>query len=79
MPSTSTSPSTRRGPEADLEDAPSSKRRRVPLACRSCRERKVRCDGKRPNCSTCQRRGHPEEPCEYMVITETAKYQTERA
>ncbi|KAL2851127.1 fungal-specific transcription factor domain-containing protein [Aspergillus pseudoustus] len=41
----------------------SPKRRRVPLACRNCRERKVRCDGGRPV---------------YLVIAETAKYQTER-
>ncbi|KAF2240183.1 hypothetical protein BU26DRAFT_402753, partial [Trematosphaeria pertusa] len=29
------------------------RRRRVSLACTSCRQRKSRCDGIRPGCSTC--------------------------
>ncbi|KAL2823559.1 fungal-specific transcription factor domain-containing protein [Aspergillus cavernicola] len=61
------------------DSPPSPKRRRVALACRNCRERKVRCDAVRPICGTCQRRGKTEEPCEYLVIAETAKFQTERA
>lgn len=36
---------------------PPAKRRKVPVACTSCRDRKTRCDGQRPSCSTCQRRG----------------------
>ncbi|KAL4896204.1 fungal-specific transcription factor domain-containing protein [Aspergillus ambiguus] len=34
-------------------DAPVVKRRRVALACDSCRARKSRCDGARPKCSLC--------------------------
>ncbi|KAG2414300.1 hypothetical protein HFD88_003491 [Aspergillus terreus] len=34
-------------------DAPAIKRRRVALACDSCRARKSRCDGARPKCSLC--------------------------
>ncbi|KAF2501403.1 hypothetical protein BU16DRAFT_450555 [Lophium mytilinum] len=30
-----------------------SKRRRIALACQACRTRKSRCDGRRPQCSTC--------------------------
>ena len=36
---------------------PPAKRRKVPLACTSCRDRKTRCDGQRPCCSTCKKRG----------------------
>lgn len=57
----------------------SPKRRRVALACGSCRERKVRCDGAKPRCGACQKRGNTAEQCEYLVIADTAKYQTERA
>ncbi|KAL4899441.1 hypothetical protein BDW74DRAFT_189049 [Aspergillus multicolor] len=66
-------------PSSSADQPRSPKRRRVPLACSSCRERKVRCDGARPICSACQRRSNTTEPCEYMVITDTAKFQTERA
>lgn len=37
---------------------PFKKRRRVGLACRSCRRRKSRCDGQRPICTTCLDLGH---------------------
>ncbi|KAF2801274.1 uncharacterized protein BDZ99DRAFT_456469 [Mytilinidion resinicola] len=30
-----------------------SKRRRIAMACQACRTRKSRCDGRRPQCSTC--------------------------
>jgi hypothetical protein len=45
------------------------KRQRIntQLACNSCRKRKIRCDGKKPSCETCRRRGE-KEPC---VYTET--------
>ncbi|OAA72016.1 Transcription factor [Akanthomyces lecanii RCEF 1005] len=39
-----------------------SKRRRIALACTSCRTRKSRCDGRRPTCSTCQQLGFE---CQY--------------
>ncbi|KAL4929566.1 transcription factor domain-containing protein [Aspergillus undulatus] len=38
------------------------KRRRVNVACSPCRAHKIRCDGIRPNCGTCQRR---REECAY--------------
>ncbi|KAL4864279.1 fungal-specific transcription factor domain-containing protein [Aspergillus spectabilis] len=79
MPDSPSQSVPRRREGAEPENPPSPKRRRVPLACRNCRERKVRCDGRRPICGTCQRRGQSEDHCEYMVIAETAKYQTERA
>ena len=38
----------------DNENAqPTSKRRRVAVACDACRTRKSRCDGSRPRCSLC--------------------------
>ncbi|TVY85053.1 Nitrogen assimilation transcription factor nit-4 [Lachnellula suecica] len=40
------------------EGQPPAKRRRINAACRTCRKRKTRCDGKRPLCSTCLENGH---------------------
>ncbi|KUL84703.1 hypothetical protein ZTR_07603 [Talaromyces verruculosus] len=40
-------------------------RRKVPLACDPCRERKSRCDGKMPICAACERRSLPLEQCVY--------------
>ncbi|KAF1982399.1 FAD/NAD(P)-binding domain-containing protein [Aulographum hederae CBS 113979] len=41
-------------------------RRRIAMACHPCRERKARCDGGKPVCSTCQRRGFPQSRCIYQ-------------
>ncbi|KAJ1334956.1 transcriptional regulatory protein GAL4 [Microdochium nivale] len=42
------------GPGPDLDTGPiTNKRRRISLACNSCRVRKSRCDGRRPSCSSC--------------------------
>lgn len=44
------------GLDAALESSsgpPASKRRRIGLACNSCRVRKSRCDGQRPSCASC--------------------------
>ncbi|RKK75257.1 hypothetical protein BFJ69_g7847 [Fusarium oxysporum] len=41
----------------DQGQAPAPKRRRVGLACSSCRIRKSRCNGVRPRCEPCQRLG----------------------
>ncbi|KAF9519725.1 hypothetical protein BS47DRAFT_1083648 [Hydnum rufescens UP504] len=38
-------------------------RRHVYLACRQCRNRKIKCDGAHPVCSTCIRRRSPQ--CDY--------------
>ncbi|KAK4141307.1 uncharacterized protein C8A04DRAFT_31059, partial [Dichotomopilus funicola] len=43
------------------------KRRKIPLACEPCRERKSRCDGAKPICSTCQRRSLPMHHCVYTL------------
>ncbi|KAH6961755.1 fungal-specific transcription factor domain-containing protein [Ilyonectria sp. MPI-CAGE-AT-0026] len=40
-----------------LPEEPPPKRRKIQLACNSCRMRKTRCDGRRPVCSPCERRG----------------------
>ncbi|OAG07134.1 uncharacterized protein CC84DRAFT_1117246 [Paraphaeosphaeria sporulosa] len=39
-----------------------AKRHRIPVACTWCRQRKSRCDGTRPKCSTCRDHGYE---CEY--------------
>lgn len=39
-------------------NAPSSKRRRVALACLECRRRKLRCDRNYPACTRCQKGGN---------------------
>jgi hypothetical protein len=43
------------------------RRRKIPLACEPCRERKSRCDGAKPICSTCQRRSLPLHHCIYTL------------
>ncbi|VUC20088.1 unnamed protein product [Clonostachys rosea] len=43
------------------------RRRKVTLACEPCRERKARCDGVKPLCSTCRRRALSLEQCVYKV------------
>ncbi len=50
-----TSPSHRTSqvPGGSPTQEPTSKRRRVALACKPCRTRKSRCDGVRPRCSAC--------------------------
>lgn len=40
------------------EGRPPAKRRRVDSACQTCRRRKIRCDGRRPHCSTCELNRH---------------------
>ncbi|KAL2862433.1 uncharacterized protein BJX67DRAFT_375235 [Aspergillus lucknowensis] len=37
----------------DLPPGPDGRRRRSPLACDTCRERRTKCDGQRPKCSFC--------------------------
>jgi len=45
------------------------KRKRIAVACERCRERKIRCDGIRPTCGTCQSRQHSGEPrCIYQSM-----------
>ncbi|KAI0340270.1 hypothetical protein BDW22DRAFT_1360208 [Trametopsis cervina] len=39
--------------------------RRTPMACQFCRGRKLKCDGLKPSCSNCNRRG---VPCAYVPV-----------
>ncbi|KAF9074373.1 hypothetical protein BDP27DRAFT_1287780 [Rhodocollybia butyracea] len=39
--------------------------RRTPMACQFCRGRKLKCDGSRPSCANCNRRGYP---CLYTPV-----------
>lgn len=55
-------------------EEPPLKRRKTQLACNCCRMRKTRCDGKRPICSPCERRGSGDD-CLYEEGTlYTRKY-----
>ncbi|KAF5656701.1 nitrogen assimilation transcription factor nit-4 [Fusarium heterosporum] len=53
-------------PSASSGDEP-LKRQRIgtQLACNSCRKRKIRCNGRKPLCEACWRRGE-KEPCIYV-------------
>ena len=42
--------------QPEASEQPRRKRRRIPLACNPCRDRKMRCDGRRPVCVSCQKR-----------------------
>ncbi|KAL6699119.1 fungal-specific transcription factor domain-containing protein [Trichoderma pleuroticola] len=55
-----------------------NKRRRVALACDSCRERKVRCDGAKPVCGPCQARNR-QSLCLYHLLGDNGKEGSERA
>ncbi|ORX74254.1 hypothetical protein DL89DRAFT_220126, partial [Linderina pennispora] len=45
----------------DTADAPAAApvRKRLSLACTTCRQRKVKCDGARPSCKTCAKFNWP--------------------
>ncbi|KAK4184194.1 fungal-specific transcription factor domain-containing protein [Podospora australis] len=60
---------------AGRRDRAGGNRKKVELACVPCRERKARCDGERPICSTCQRRSLPARCCVYAVENERTKIQ----
>lgn len=59
-----TSAAPRHSPSNTTEPKKATDARRV-LACGTCRKRKLKCDSKRPKCSTCARLGHP---CEYDEV-----------
>ncbi|KAJ5102972.1 hypothetical protein N7532_003501 [Penicillium argentinense] len=42
-------------------------RRKIALACESCRDKKVRCNGEKPICGPCARRGYPIDRCVYKI------------
>ncbi|KAK0767090.1 hypothetical protein N5P37_000823 [Trichoderma harzianum] len=54
-----------------------NRRRRVALACDSCRERKVRCDGAKPVCGTCRARNR-QSLCVYQLLGDNGKAGSER-
>lgn len=43
------------------------RRRKIPLACEPCREKKVRCNGEKPICGPCARRSYPIDRCVYKI------------
>ncbi|KAJ5707300.1 Transcription factor [Penicillium malachiteum] len=45
----------------------STGRRKIALACETCREKKVRCDGEKPICGPCSRRSYPIDRCVYKI------------
>ncbi|KAF2801517.1 uncharacterized protein BDZ99DRAFT_492508 [Mytilinidion resinicola] len=51
-------------------DARPAKRNRITIACTWCRQRKSRCDGARPKCSTCTDHGYE---CTYLNLTPLTK------
>ncbi|KAM0277681.1 hypothetical protein ACHAQH_005624 [Verticillium albo-atrum] len=55
-----------------------AKRKRVALACDLCRERKIRCDGAKPLCKPCDKRGESSTRCTYTVVAGTAKQLSEQ-
>ncbi|CZR50299.1 uncharacterized protein PAC_00171 [Phialocephala subalpina] len=63
---TSTADAISRGPKKKTP------RTRASLACHECRYRKVRCDGSKPVCGTCQARGR-RYTCSYVRSAETEK------
>jgi hypothetical protein len=51
-------------PHSPSSSTTAGKRRRKQLVCSNCRDRKVRCNGQRPSCSSCARR-KMERSCVY--------------
>lgn len=54
------------------------KRKRVALACSTCRERKVKCDGAKPVCTPCVKRGALASDCTYALLAQSAKRVSEQ-
>ncbi|KAF9893639.1 hypothetical protein FE257_010951 [Aspergillus nanangensis] len=50
-----------------------SRRRKVALACDPCRTRKARCDGHKPVCKACARRGLTLDECLYKTVDNNAR------
>ncbi|THV01110.1 hypothetical protein K435DRAFT_854082 [Dendrothele bispora CBS 962.96] len=44
--------------------------KRTAMACTFCRGRKLKCDGMRPSCGNCDRRGYP---CSYVPVSADKK------
>lgn len=56
-PSSTAGPAPGSAPVSHSSPAiPRTRRQKIHLACRNCRDRKTRCDGRRPVCAACERR-----------------------
>ncbi|KAG2353470.1 hypothetical protein BDR07DRAFT_95329 [Suillus spraguei] len=64
MSSHSTSGQYNYNPAMDDDSSPRVPRRTA-MACQFCRGRKLKCDGSRPSCGNCNRRGYP---CVYTPV-----------
>ncbi|EED16213.1 C6 transcription factor, putative [Talaromyces stipitatus ATCC 10500] len=47
------------------QEEPPTKRRKTRLACDECRIKKIKCDGAKPLCAACMKKGWPQEKCVY--------------
>lgn len=59
---------------AELKTKAGKDRKRLPLACITCRRKKIRCSGEKPACKHCQR---SRIPCVYKVTTRKAAPRTD--
>ncbi|KAG8671404.1 hypothetical protein FPOAC2_04740 [Fusarium poae] len=59
-------------PQSPSEEPLKRQRINTQLACNQCRKRKIRCNGKKPICEACHRRGE-KEPCVYAEAKSVPK------
>lgn len=59
---------------SELKTKAGKERKRLPLACKSCRRKKVRCSGETPSCKHCSR---AKIPCVYKVTQRKATPRTD--
>jgi hypothetical protein len=54
-------------PKGGISKRETPRRRKIALACESCRDKKVRCDGEKPICGPCARRSYTVQQCVYKL------------
>lgn len=54
-------------PKGGITKREPPRRRKIALACESCRDKKVRCDGIKPICGPCARRSYTVDQCVYKL------------
>lgn len=54
-------------PKGGINKREPPRRRKIALACESCRDKKVRCDGIKPICGPCARRSYTVDQCVYKL------------
>lgn len=54
-------------PKGGITKREPPRRRKIALACESCRDKKVRCDGTKPICGPCARRSYSVDQCVYKL------------